>query len=441
MAETPIDDVEVELLDPASPPERRLEIVRTWIGNAAMETRQSTARQGVATATAAAGELDDALEAALAAALAEVGASATRSAVEIRAEAQRLAEMASRRGLLVAANSTPDARFGGALRARRSRSPRSSRSIRSGPSCSVDCCWRSRRAASARAGGSRPTSRQSPGRRSPTATSVPPRSSRPTRRSSRARAARERGTSDPLLDARYETVAANLRSDQSRFREALRHARRARRIYAEIGQPHEAAKARIRIALQLYHLGEPLDASIREIHRALPDLRGDLEPRRGRPPTRTWRVFSPTRVESTQRGALLPELRRLADELDNPYDPARVEWLAAHIAALRGDYVEAERLYREVVGVWNAAGFEYDAALATLELTAVLLALGKTDEVRSNAEALLPVFRGLGIGREALATLQLIAAAARREALERTLVEKLVAQLRGRPTHTAARLA
>ena len=440
MAETPIDDAEVALLDPASSPERRVEIVRTWIGAAATEARSAVVRPGAATAVAPANELDDALEAALRSALDEVRESAHRSAVEIREEASRLADLASRRGLLVAANSSPapDSAVLFAL------ADLAHREAPIDPQ-RAQMLGRLLLALAPRSSGAR--GRLAADLEAVAWTAIADGHVRATEIVAaddalhRARAARERGTSDPLLDARYETVAANLRSDQSRFRESLRHARRARRIYAEIGQPHEAAKARIRIAMQLYHLGEPLDAPIREIHRALPDLRSELEPRALASARQNLARYLAEADRLEEAREMLPGLRRLANDLGNPYDPARVEWLAAHIAALGGEYAEAERLYREVVEVWNAAGFEYDAALATLEMTAVLLARGKTDEVRRNAEALLPVFRGLGIAPEALATLQLIAAAARRDALERALVEKLVAQLRGRPTRAAARLA
>ena len=81
----------------------------------------------------------------------------------------------------------------------------------------------------------------------------------------------------------------------------------------------------------------------------------------------------------------------------------------------------------------SATSPDFDAAYATLELTGVLLAQGRTEEVRRNAEQLLPVFRNLGLAPEAIATLQLVTAAARRDALERALLEKLLAQLRGRP--------
>jgi len=437
MADIPIDDGSLELLDPASPPGRKRAIVRAWIGAAAGELRRSGGRAPEVGAASLEAPFEESLEAALAGALADAGDGASLSVEQIRDEAERLARVAEERGLLHAANSSPAPEsavlFALADLAHREAPAAPARALLLGrlvlslaPRCSDSG---SRLAADLEAAAW---------------TAIADGHIRATDVVSgdealeRARDARSRGTADPLLDARWETAATNLRCDQSRFREALIHARRARRIYAEIGQPHEAAKARIRVAIQLYHLGEPLERVIHELDRALPDLHVEREPRAFAAARQNLARFLADAGRLDEAEALLPELRRLARELDNPYDPARVEWLAANIAAQRGRYAEAERRFREVIEVWNAAEFEYDAALATLELTAVLLALGKTDEVRRNAEQLLPVFRGLGVAPEALATLQLVTAAARRDALERALVEKLVAQLRGRPDRPAS---
>lgn len=433
MAEPPFDEMELELLDSPPSSDRRRAIVRTWIGAAAAEARQSLgASGGPAVHGEPGGDLDQALDEALAAALDAVGGLAGPSVGEIRERAAHLAEVATSRGLLVAANLTevPESPVLFALAdlahdqapANPARGALLGRLVLALAQRCVDA--RGRLAADLEAAAwiaiADGLVRSSEIVEADQALE-------------QARRAREVGTADPLLDARFETVASNLRSDQSRFRESLLHARRARRIYTEIGQPHEAAKARIRMAIQLYHLGEPLDAAIRELERAIPELRVDLEPRAYAAAHQAMTRYLAEAGRIDEAESRLRDLRRLGDELGNPYDSTRIEWLGAHIAALRGDFAESERLYREVIAFWTEAGFEWDTALATLELTAVHLAQGKTDEVRRNAEKLLPVFRGLGIAPEALATLQLVAAAARRDALERALVDRLIAQLRGRP--------
>lgn len=431
MAEPPLDEIENQLLDPRTSAPRRQAIVRAWIGAAAEDALRSRPNPP-APAFEDGGALDEAFGAALASVLEEVGDAATHTVQEIRGRAERLADLASSRGLLMTANlsEVPESAVLFALadlahEVAPADPPKGQLLGRLVLTLAQRCPdSRGRLAADLEAAAW---------------TAIADAHERASeviegdQAMEMARDALGRGTADPLLEARFEAVASNIRSDQSRFRESLRHARRARRIYTEIGQPHEAAKARIRVAMQLYHLGEPLEASIRELERALPDLRTDIEPRSlaAAQLAMTRYLAEAGRIDEAE--VKLAEVRRLGDELGNAYDSTRIEWCAAHIASLRGDYLEAERMYREVIAFWTDAGYDWDAAQATLELSGVLLALGRTDEVRQNAERLLPLFRDLGIAPEALTTLQLVAAAARRDALERSMVERLVAQLRGRP--------
>ncbi|MCB9377669.1 MAG: hypothetical protein H6511_02745 [Holophagales bacterium] len=425
--------MELDLLDAPPSSERRHAIVRAWIGAAAAEARQTHgAPPGTVVQEASDVDLEEALEEALAASIDSVGGLAELSVEEIHERAARLAGVASHRGLLVAANvaEAPESPvlFALADLAHREALADPARGTLLGRlvlALAQRCPdARDRLAADLEAAAwiaiADGLDRASDVVEAEAALEM-------------ARRAREAGTADPLLDARFETVASNLRYDQSRYREALAHARRARRIYAEIGQPHEAAKARIRIAIQLYHLGEPLEAAIRELERAIPQLRSDHEPRAYVAAYQAMTRYLAEDGKLDEAEHRLHELRKLGEGLTNPHDLARIEWLAAHIAALRGDYGESERLYRNVVDFWTAEGVDWDTAIATLELTGVLLAQGRTEEVRRNAEQLLPVFRNLGLAPEAIATLQLVTAAARRDALEHALLEKLVAQLRGRP--------
>jgi tetratricopeptide (TPR) repeat protein len=79
---------------------------------------------------------------------------------------------------------------------------------------------------------------------------------------------------------------------------------------------------------------------------------------------------------------------------------------------------------------------DYDAIVASLFLADALLAAGKTAELRHLAAGLVPLFRSRGVEREALASLRLLAEAARTD----TLTAALLAQLRHRlhPTDATA---
>ena len=72
----------------------------------------------------------------------------------------------------------------------------------------------------------------------------------------------------------------------------------------------------------------------------------------------------------------------------------------------------------------------FDAALVSLDLAVVYLRAGRTEEVRSLAEAMIPIFKSQEIHREALAALVMFQEAARREAVTLSLVERLAAYFR-----------
>jgi len=99
--------------------------------------------------------------------------------------------------------------------------------------------------------------------------------------------------------------------------------------------------------------------------------------------------------------------------------------LEGRIALGLGDYQAAERSYTAGRDAVLALGRFHDAALASLDLAGVLLAAGKTAELRQLAIDLVPLFASHGVEREMLASLRLLAEAARAETVTTGLLAKL----------------
>ena len=76
----------------------------------------------------------------------------------------------------------------------------------------------------------------------------------------------------------------------------------------------------------------------------------------------------------------------------------------------------------------------YDAALVSLELSALYLEQGRTAEVRTLASEMAWVFKAQGVHREALAALGLFCQAAKADNLSVELARRLVSYL-GRARH------
>jgi len=86
----------------------------------------------------------------------------------------------------------------------------------------------------------------------------------------------------------------------------------------------------------------------------------------------------------------------------------RLAWLEARILWSEGELAAAEQTFLAVQRGWEERDEAYDYALVSLELAALYLQQGRTAEVRSLAERMLPIFRSQDIHRHALAALVLV---------------------------------
>ncbi len=97
----------------------------------------------------------------------------------------------------------------------------------------------------------------------------------------------------------------------------------------------------------------------------------------------------------------------------------KLAWIEAKIAAGLERWSIAERNYLSVRQSFAAIGMQYHAALVTLDYSVLLLRLGRIQDLRPLIDELVTGFLGLGIKREALASIILLqnALAAERVAL------------------------
>jgi hypothetical protein len=112
---------------------------------------------------------------------------------------------------------------------------------------------------------------------------------------------------------------------------------------------------------------------------------------------------------------LLPEVRRLARQRDEPLTDARVSWIEALVRQAKGDVDGAATVFRGMQQVFLDHRDAYDAAIVTLELVSLYLEADRTAEAGELAAELVPIFRSVGLEREALGSLRLFCAALERE--------------------------
>jgi tetratricopeptide (TPR) repeat protein len=234
------------------------------------------------------------------------------------------------------------------------------------------------------------------------------------------------GSGDSVLRAQLLRVAAEIRSDQSRFTEARRLAARAVRLLERAGESRLEGRARVTLAMKHFLAGDPHEA-LNENARARSLVDGERD-------ARWWLAvefnhafwsFEVGDLETARQA--LPRLGRLADDRGSAHDRVCLAWLAARIAAREGDLARAEELYRPVLARCLELDTIYDSATVALELAVVLLELGRAEEVLPLADMVAPIFRAQGVEPEAAAAVLLAAESLRQGVAVREVLRSLIA--------------
>jgi len=245
---------------------------------------------------------------------------------------------------------------------------------------------------------------------------------------SEARSELERGTGDPIEEADLLYFLSSLRRAQRRLDDALRLARRSRRLAQELGDgPREGrawmaegtihsvagdlepALAAHRKALERIEEREDSRLALAARHNVLLDL---VNLGRTAEALQELEILRPRYVELNDRSSLL-----------------RLRWMEGQLARKLGQNNRAETTLRESCEGFVAAELPYDAAVVGLDLALVLAEAGRHGEVAELAAELAGVFRSLGVGRETIAAWMVFEGAARAQLVTVKLVERLAAYL------------
>jgi tetratricopeptide (TPR) repeat protein len=235
----------------------------------------------------------------------------------------------------------------------------------------------------------------------------------------------------------YEPVIldlkASLRISQRRFAEAFELLDRLFAIHTDGCRPehqdrHRAGRALVLKALGLAEMGEP--------ERAIDLL---LEAEHFVDPQRDPRLFVCLRhnllwnlanIEKYEEATLLlPQVAALCQELGNPLDLMRLHWAEGRIAAGLGQMEAGIEIFQGLRQDFAERGIAYDAALVTLELTALYARLGAADEVKDLSIEMARIFHAQDVPREALAALLFFQKAAERERATARLAHEIGAFL------------
>lgn len=243
------------------------------------------------------------------------------------------------------------------------------------------------------------------------------------------------GTDDVLLRARSLVLKAEIRREQRRFDEANELLNRALVIYREAGEDHWVGRTLVSTAEVGVESGQ-FDLAAEQLREAMRLVDEKREPRLGLCIKHNLvRCFTEA-GQFQEAKKMLPEVKRLAGEVGSSADMLRALWLEGRIARGLGKLDEAEKLFARMRDEFVERGIAYDAALASLDLASVYAQQGRTGEMKTLAEEMLPIFRSRDVHREATAALLLFQKAAKTESVTVQMVRDLVHYLhhaRGNP--------
>lgn len=204
------------------------------------------------------------------------------------------------------------------------------------------------------------------------------------------------------------SLLGSLRMSQARYPQAQEVLKEAVALYADQGITSGEAKVLTKLGKALEEDGAPEEA-VSVLERAERLLQGEgahdllLFARQ----LRAMSLNSSGRIQEAR--ALLERLRPdWTTHLQAFPHRQRLLWLDARITWSEGDVASAEHKFLEVQRGWEEREEAYDHALVSLELAALYLEQGRTDEVRTLAERMLPVFRSQDIHHHAVAALVLV---------------------------------
>jgi len=234
----------------------------------------------------------------------------------------------------------------------------------------------------------------------------------------------------------YEPVLfdlkASLRIAQRRFPEALSLLDHLFVLHTDGRRPehqdaHLAGRALVKKAIALAEMEEP-ERSIELLQQA----EGFIDVRRD--PRMLFCVrhnilWNLTTIESYEEAqAMLPDVATVCGD-GNPLDLIRLRWTEGRIAAGLGHTDNAIRIFQEIRREFAVRGIAYDAALVTLELTALHSRQGELAEVKKLSLEMAKIFRAQDVPREAIAALLFFQKAAERESATAKLAREVAAFL------------
>jgi tetratricopeptide (TPR) repeat protein len=223
----------------------------------------------------------------------------------------------------------------------------------------------------------------------------------------KAREIFELGTQNSLLEMRLLELEATLDADRRRFGDAIHRMEKVYRYYRRHRQNGLAARSLIKQGIYTSNAGDP-EKALELLQKSLQSINPSLDPLLAYSAlhNQLWILVDAGNFREAEKQ--LFHLRPLQRYGGGKLAQIRVRWLEGRIDAGLKRFDRAERTLYGVHEEFTEIHRAYDAALASLDLAAVLLAQRKSLETAELVTAAYKTFVGLRIERETLAALVLL---------------------------------
>lgn len=210
----------------------------------------------------------------------------------------------------------------------------------------------------------------------------------------------EQGSGDPLVRAELLNLQASLYSYSGSFDEALPLLNRVSSIYRRVGDQHLMGRTLIKKGTVLGNIGEP-EAAVRLIRRGMDLIDPVREPRLMVCATHNYIWFLQENGKCSQVTGCLEGARRFYQQAGDRRDLGRLRWLQGKMAGGK----EAEAALAAAREALAKEGLAYEAALAAMDLAVLYAREGRGQEMRRQADQMLPLFRSENMYQETLVAL------------------------------------
>lgn len=224
--------------------------------------------------------------------------------------------------------------------------------------------------------------------------------------------------------ARVLDLRASLHRDLRQFDLAAHQLDRVIVIYQQLGTWKLLGRALMQRSAICGETGD-LETEMKLLRRALDLIDPNEEPRSFLVARHNLIVALSQSGRPREAFALLFHTRPLYFKMGDRLSLLRLRLLEGSVAMELGRLEQAEVAFREARDAYVQLSLDWDAALASLELTGVYVRQGRTDDVLHLAEEMLAEFGARNIHREALRALSYLSSAARQEDVGIALVQEI----------------